>query len=769
MPGVAAAVGVDVAAGRNRKVPPTPPTALVGRDTDVAGLRNLLVAPDTRLVTLTGPPGVGKTSLAVAVAATLGPRFPDGVVFVDLTSVRNHALVPDEIVGALGGRGGDLGPALAGRELLVVLDNFEHVLDAGPVLAAALAGSVGLRVLVTSRERLSLHAEQEIPVRPLDLPRPGDDLERVATAAAVVMLLQRVRAFQPGFEVTAANRAALVEICVRLDGLPLALELAAARLRLFTPGELTFRLRHRLSVLTSTVRDVPDRHRTLRAALAWSHDLLGPRERTLFRRFSVFVGGATLDAVEHVCAVEDAEAVVASLVDKNLLQRGIRRGDVGELVMLESLREFAAEQLAGCGDETETKCRHARYYADIAARVESRIGSAEEMASMADVGVEQGNLRAALDHATAAGNVTLSLRLVGALGWYAYGHGRLGEGAATVDMAIAAADRAAAPVPDAALAAALMISGVLAFASGDLDRTEDRMRRGRAVNERVGDTRREAILSAFLGQVARGRGEFDTAAALHERAAALYGRLGNAHGMAWAAYDLGLLARRRGQLEAAARHLRAALPVFRQSGYGWAVGHVAWALATVELRRGCLDAAVEVLAEALDDFDVADDLRGLAQCLEVAAVVACAGRRAGDAARLLGAAAAQRELLGAPIPEEDRPDHCAITQRVRAARGPDAADRARCAGRVLTRAEAVALARRVAAPPADPPGGRLTRREQEVAGLVARGRTNRQIGRTLGIAEKTAEVHVHNIIRKLDARSRAEVAAWVGAHGDGTT
>jgi ATP/maltotriose-dependent transcriptional regulator MalT len=436
--------------------------------------------------------------------------------------------------------------------------------------------------------------------------------------------------------------------------------------------------------------------------------------------------------------------------------------------MLESLREVAAEQLAGCGDEAETRQRHARYYADVAMRAEARIGTAEEIASVADVGVERGNLRAALDHANAVEDVALSLQLVGALGWYAYTRGRVGEGAATVDEAIAAADRTSAPVPDTALVGALSISGVIAFASGDLDRTEDRLRRCSVVNERVGDPRRDAIVSAFLGHVARGRGQFDAAAALHERASALHGRLGNAHGMAWAAYDLGLLARRRGQLDTAARHLRAALPSFRESGYAWAVACTASVLATVELHRGCADAAAALVAEAVDAFVASDDQRGLAQCLEAAAVVACHRRQAGDAARLLGAAAAQRELLGAPVPEEDRPDHGAVTRRVRAALGPDAADRGRCAGRALSRVEAAALARRVLAPPADPPGGRLTRRELEVAGLVARGRTNRQIGRALGIAEKTAEVHVHNIIRKLDARSRAEIAAWVGAHGDGT-
>ena len=302
----------------------------------MAALDRLVTAPETRLLTLTGPPGVGKTRLAIAVAAAAAPRFPDGVTFVDLTDIRDPPLVAAAVLEATGSRdvGGSepaeqLVRALAGRNMLLVVDNFEHVLDAGLVLATALAGCAGLRLLLTSRERLHLRAEREVPVRPLGLPR-DDDLAGSSPAPALEMLVQCVRRFDPGFDVTPNNCAALAEICARLDGVPLALELAAARLKLFTPGELTFRLRHRMSILVNTVRDVPRRHRTLRAALAWSHDLLKPDERAAFRRLSVFVGGATLDAAGQVCDLDDPVATITSLVDKSLLHRRIRPDGVAE-------------------------------------------------------------------------------------------------------------------------------------------------------------------------------------------------------------------------------------------------------------------------------------------------------------------------------------------------------------------------------------------------------------------------------------------------------
>ena len=307
---------------------PASATPLIGRDAELAALGAAITSADERLITLTGPPGVGKTRLAIAAAAAAASLFRDGVVFVDLTPVRDPDLVLPEVARALGLRDPPGRPlpdriltAVAERDLLIVVDNMEHVLDAGPALAALLA-ECPLLLACTSRERLHLRGEQEYPVAPLELPTPGDvdDLERLAETPSISMLLHRVRGFQPDFAVTSANAAALAEICIRLDGLPLALELATARLKLFTAGELTFRLRHRMRLLTSGARDGPDRHRTLRAALTWSHDLLGPDERVLFRP-SVFVGGWTLEAAEQVCGAADVVETTASLVDKSLVRR----------------------------------------------------------------------------------------------------------------------------------------------------------------------------------------------------------------------------------------------------------------------------------------------------------------------------------------------------------------------------------------------------------------------------------------------------------------
>lgn len=759
---------------------PDAPLPLIGRDVELADLERMLAAPDTRLLTLTGPPGVGKTRLALAAARGAAERFADGVVFVDLTAVRTPELATAEIAGMLGFRENGIAdlsdrPAqgLEGKDLLLVVDNVEHVLAAGGDLAVLLAACPRMRVLATSRERLHLYAEREVPVQALALPGDDDgDLSRFAVTPAVAMLLGQVHRFQPDFEVTAANRAALAEICVRLDGLPLALELAAARLKLFSPGELTFRLRHRMSLLASGARNVPDRHRTMRAALTWSHNLLNPDERALFRRLSVFVGGATVEAVENVCAVDDVVELAMSLVDKSLVRRRIGHGDVAELVMLESLREYAAEQLVEHGEVEETHARHAQHFAEFGARAEALIGTGVEAAWVDTVGAHQGNLRAALAHATEAGLTSLSLPLASALGWYFYTRGRLGEGRATLDRALAAVDQSRDPPPDDALAGTLLIAAVIATGRGDVIRAEESLARAMEVNDRAGAPRRTAIGAAFRGHLARARGRFDEAVAHHERAGRLHEEIGAAPGVAWSGYDLGLLARRRGRTDEAAGHLRASLSRFREMDHGWAIGCSAWALATVELRRDRVDAAATLLAEALERYATIDDDRGLAQCLEGAAVVATARGDHENAARLLGASAALRERLAAPLPDEDRDEHDSVTARVRAELGPDTADRAVCAGRRMPPAAALSVAHRTLVSPPPPSAespssmpGPLTEREHQVALLVAHGRTNRQIGRELGIAEKTTEVHVHHIIGKLGARSRAEVAAWVARGG----
>ncbi len=769
--GWAAVDGAD--GGPARGTLPAPPGVLVGREAEVDRLSALLADGDSPLVTLTGPPGVGKTRLALAVAARASAGFADGVVFVDLTAVREPDLVLPEIAAAagLGADAGDparLAVVLRDRELLLVLDNVEHVLAAAGGLATALATCPGLRILATSRERLHLRAEREVPVAPLALPVEADlaDPARVAAAPAVAMLLDRVRRFAPDFAVTPENRAALVEICTRLDGLPLALELAAARLRLFTPSELQFRLARRFDLLTSAVQDGPDRHRTLHAALAWSHDLLDPFERAVFRRLSVFVGGWTLPAAEAVGlaaadAGRDVVTAVGSLIDKSLVRRRTRAGDVAEFVLLESLREFGGEQLAAHGERAATEARHREHYAALGTTMEATLGADDEAARLAELGAEVGNLRAALASATAAGDTGAVLALATAVGWHSYTRGRLGEGRDRLGAALAAARDAG--VPAGELGRALVVTGAIDYARNDLDPAQQELEAGLAEAARAGAAGRQAVATAFLGHVARARGHYAQAVAHHEAARRLHTAQGHSAGVAWSGYDLGLLARHRGDAATADGLLRECLGRFRELDHAWGVGCSAWALATVELGAGRVDAAAALLDEALDRMRWQGDGRGQAQCLEMAAAVACARRDPERAALLLGAADGLRERFGAPVPDEDVAALRDLATRVRRSLGPEGAHRERSAGRAAPLPAALALARAVLGDAPVPSTGVLTAREREVAALVAEGRTNRQIGRALGISEKTAEVHVHNIIRKLGARSRAEVAARVVA------
>ena len=750
------------------------PTPLVGRAREAAALGSLLRDNDVRLITLTGPPGVGKTRLATAAAAAAEDAFPDGVLVVDLTAVRDPDLVAAEISGVLDRTAGprsaeSLPAALADSRALLVLDNFEHVLPAAGQVGELVAACPLLTVLVTSRERLRLRAEREAPVLPLALPGPSERIswERVGNSPAVALLVGRVQAFDPAFTVTPANAGELAEICARLDGLPLALELAAARLRLFQPGELLTRLRSRLEELASDARDVPDRHRTLSAALAWSHDLLAPEEQVVFRRLSVFVGGWTLGAAEAVCAVDDPVGITASLVDKSLVRRVPGAGPATRFTLLESLREFAAEQLERAGDADATRARHADHFTAFAVGIERRVGTREERSSIEDVGLEVGNLRAAAAHQLSTGHAGRALAATAAVGWYSYTRGRLGRGLTELEQALAAAADDPETSPEV-LAEALLLVGALDLGRGRVDDAEAALRRGLQLNERVGSLRLRAIGEAFLGHVARARGRAADAVGHHEEAGRLHEQLGNAHGAAWSRYDLGLLARRRRDSDRAAVLLRESLTAFRELRYEWAVGCAASALATVELARRRPDDAAALVGEALDCFESTDDHRGVAQSLEVAAAVSCERGDPRTAGALLGAAGRLRDRIAAPPAPEEESLRDAVARRVRDALGDHTAE----AGRDLAPSSAVALARRLLAhrlpvrrDPRPAPAEPLTPREQQVAVLIRQGRTNRQIGRELGIAEKTAEVHVGNLLRKLGASGRAEVAAWVASAG----
>jgi predicted ATPase len=408
---------------------PVPLSTLIGREQEVRAICELLSRPEVRLLTITGTGGVGKTRLALEVARVLRADFADGACFVPLAPVRDPARVMAALAQALGlWEVADLSPeeqvqaALHERHLLLLLDNFEQVVQAAPQLASLLASCPRLRLLVTSRAALHLSGEHEFPVSPLAVPDLTQQLspETLTQQASVRLFVLRMQALQPAFDVTPANARAIAEICVHLDGLPLALELAAARSKLLPPQALLKRLSHRLEVLTGGAQDLPARQQTLRNTLQWSYDLLTAEEQRLFRWLSIFVGGCTLEAAEAVCQAsgEQASSVlegVASLLDKNLVQQTEREGEAPRLVMLETIREFGLACLQKQGELAAARRAHARYYVALAEQAEPLIGGPEQLLWLDRLERDLDNLRAILQAGTSGGEeeVELALRLGG--------------------------------------------------------------------------------------------------------------------------------------------------------------------------------------------------------------------------------------------------------------------------------------------------------------------------------------------------------------------
>ena len=430
---------------------PIAPTPLLGRAAELANLVPLLAGPDCRLLTLTGPGGVGKTRLALELAWR---ALEDGseVRFVELASVSEPGGVLAEIAQTLNlPEGGEplatLKETVRDRRLLLLLDNFEQVVAAAPRVAEMLAACSGLKVLVTSREGLRLRGERVFAVSPLALPDPArlPDLETLRRLPSVALFEDRARRVQPDFLVTSENAAAVATICVHLDGLPLAVELAAERSRLFSPAALLEHLTSRLGLLNSGARDLPERHRTLRATLAWSYELLDEADKRLFRRLGVFVGGASLAAVAAICKDEpslDTLQSLDTLLGKSLLTRTEGRDGEARFTMLETLREYALERLREAG-EAAARRAHGSYYLGLAEAAEVGLRGPEQARWLARLETERDNLRAALRWALAA-DAELALRLAGALAWFWYLQGSFSEGDTFLEEALASGtDRAA--------------------------------------------------------------------------------------------------------------------------------------------------------------------------------------------------------------------------------------------------------------------------------------------------------------------------------------
>jgi predicted ATPase/DNA-binding CsgD family transcriptional regulator len=793
-------------------------------------VRALVLRPSARLVTLMGPGGIGKTRLAIHVAMDLDTGF-DEVALVEFASVHDHDGVAARIAETLGvpeSAGepplGALVGTLRPRNLLLVLDSFEHVVSAGPVLVDLLVACPGVTVLVTSRALLRVSGEHVLSVPPLALPEPARPLPATAVGEyeAVRLFAERSRAVSPAFALTEENAAAVVEICRRLDGLPLAIELAAARVTVLQPRALLARLSRRLPLLTGGAHDVPERLRTMRAGIAWSYDLLSSSERALFRRLAVFTGGFGLAAAEFVRPEGQPSALdtVAALVDQSLLQRTISDGDEPRFAMLETIREFAVEQLVASGDEAVARRLHAAYFRQLAADAESGLRGPDQQDWRDRLEADLDNLRAALAWSTgeSAGDEDAEhgLRLAGALWYFWFQRGLPGEGRRWLAQAMArtatgGADRAQAllgagtlawrqgdfaaarahldegatlwreSTDRRGLAEALHVLGHVEFDQRDYARAQVLFEEGLAVYRLAGDTLGGMPLVADLGLVAYHQGDYAGAGAVFEESLALFRRHGLKDRVAGVLNLSGDLARLAGDDDRAAALYDESLALWRELRGTPGTASALHKLGQVRRSTGDRPAARAYFQESLALQQELGNTQGVVECLAGLAGTAADAGYPERAARILAASVALLETIGVPLAPADQ----AVVERdvaaVRQQLGAQAWDAAWTAGRALSPAQAISLAltddsgtaatagttTTAGKSPAPHLGPILSRREREVTALIARGLSNREISAELMIGEKTVGNHIDHIMTKLDLRSRTRIAVWAIEHGMG--
>ena len=676
---------------RQRRELPAPRTSLVGREQELEEAAALLLRPDVRLLTITGPGGAGKTRLAIAVASETAGHFSAGVEFVGLASITDPDLVATTITEALEIQqvANRTIPQLIGEQLqnsgpfLLVIDNFEQVLPAATVLAGILEACPCLKILVTSRSCLRIYGEQEFPVKAL------------AQLPAMELFAQRAAAVRPGFALNAENIPLIHEICLRLDGLPLAIELAAARTKMLSPRAILERLESRLQLLTGGALDLPERQQTLRNTIDWSHALLNDAERMLFRRLSVFSGGCTLEAAEAVCNTKndlgmDVFEGLASLVDKNLAQYADPKGAEPRYVLLETIREYALERLSGSGEEFDVRRAHAAYCLVLAEEGNPELSAADRAQWLTECDAEIDNFRFALDWLFQAPEPEWALRLCVALFRFWDMREHLAEGRARLETVLRlAGDR---HLRERARVAQFI--GALATTQGDYPGARHFLQRGLSLYEELGDDQGIAASLNALGIAARDRGDYATAQSCLERslacwrllsdrmaiarclhnlanvvrlqgdhararwalreAAEIFEELGDRTGAAWSINQQGDVARAMGDTGAARELYERALAAFRDADDPWGAARSLTDLAYIDCAQGEHSAGDAACREALRIFAGLGHRRGIARALETSACIALAQGRAERALKLAGTAARLRESIGAPLHQEEK-------------------------------------------------------------------------------------------------------------------
>jgi predicted ATPase/class 3 adenylate cyclase len=684
-----------------------PPTPLIGREEEVAEILAQL-GSGVRLLTLTGPGGTGKTRLAREVATEALDRYPDGVWFVDLSALTDPTLVVPTIAATLGVRevvGHSLLQTLSGflasKQLLLLLDNCEQVLAAAPDVATLLAKSPKLAILATSRAALHIRGEHEFPLLPLPLPAPDHlpYLEKLAQVPAVALFVELASASRPDFALTAENAIAVASICQRLDGLPLAIELAAARVKALPPAALLTRLGHRLPLLTGGGRDLPARQRTMRDALAWSYDLLASEEQRLFRHLAIFAGGFTLDAAEAVAAPSTDLSIldgVVTLVEQSLLRQVPGSDTDPRYQMLETMREFGLEQLAVAGEADDAQQQHAKYFLQLADGLIHGTPLLLNLERLPRLAAEQDNVRTALtwcdEHAEIAALLKLSTLATGL--WFA--QGLYQEAVQWVERALARSS----DVMSAARVRALVAAGVLAVFQGAYARAETFLVEGLALARTLGDPLLVGEALMHSGQVAYRRGDYGQAEALAaealDRLSPLAGRLPEAIPVTGLTLlMLGGIATMQAHYEQAAIRVLKAIDHLQAAGSPWALNDAHAGLAAIRYCSGDVRAAATLYAEILQHAHAMNIWSLLASCLIGLAAVAVESGYAEVGARLLGAAEGSAAALGAPIFTRDLPVRERTLDVLTATLGPERLAAAREDGRALTLEQAIAEAQSV--------------------------------------------------------------------------
>jgi predicted ATPase/class 3 adenylate cyclase/DNA-binding CsgD family transcriptional regulator len=838
---------------------PVQPTPLIGREREVAAVQQQLLREDVRLLTLTGPGGSGKTRMALHVAAELSDHFTDGISFVNLAPISDAELVVPTIAQTLGVKESStrsmveqLQAFLQEKLLLLVLDNFEQVVSAAPRLSDLLARCSHLKLLVTSRTVLHLAAEHTFAVPPLSLPdlNSSPDLVTLLQYEAVALFIARAQALQPDFQVSNTSAPAVAEICTRLDGLPLAIELAAARIKLLPPPALLARLGQRLAMLTSGVRDAPARQQTLRKTIDWSYQLLDADERRLFRRLSVFIGGCTLEAIEAMCAALDTQTPavsvldgVASLIDKSLLPQIEQEAAEPRVVMLETIREYGRETLEASEEAEVTQRAHAAYYLALAEAAEQTWNGPQQAVWFARLEQEHDNLRAAMNWLLEQREAEMALRLGTALWWFWYAQAHLHEGWNELSRALEKSEGVAAPLR----ARALWATGSLAGSLGYVERGEDLCQESLALFREIRDTQGMGDATFHLAHIAFARWDLAAARKLFEESLVFLRETGDKTLTAWALGALALVVLYQGEFARVHPLAEQARGICREIGDTTGVTMSLMTLARAVFWQGDLARAqilaeeslasaaetgstsAEVLALALYGeialaqretmtarlrieqshalwqqvgnqgmlastrallakvLAVEGDhiaarrmyeeslLRGLAivdiaPTLEGLALVVMEQGEPSWAVRLLAAAAALRNSLGAPLPPLCRVDYERSLAAARAQLGEQAFAVAWAEGQSMTWTQALAvrgpltiLRETHSAPPAKSPPtapSGLTAREVEVLRLLAQGLTDAQIAARLVISPRTVNTHLKAIYGKIQVSSRSAATRY---------